>query len=87
MMPLVTNKAKGDTFYVESECRTIKGNQYVSSVEVVTHKEAPHQIRAHLALAGCPLIGDPKYNNSSPRPPSQDIRNALNRETTRSCCK
>ncbi|KIH46320.1 RNA pseudouridine synthase, partial [Ancylostoma duodenale] len=77
MMPLVTNKAKGDIFYVESECRTIKGNQYVSSVEVVTHKEAPHQIRAHLALAGCPLIGDPKYSNSSPRPPRRSRNDVI----------
>ncbi|KAK6059131.1 RNA pseudouridine synthase [Cooperia oncophora] len=29
LVPLVSNKAKGDIFYVESECRTIRGNQYV----------------------------------------------------------
>ncbi|PIO57551.1 hypothetical protein TELCIR_21035, partial [Teladorsagia circumcincta] len=26
LVPLVSNKAKGDIFYVESECRTVRGN-------------------------------------------------------------
>ncbi|KAJ1355773.1 hypothetical protein KIN20_013314 [Parelaphostrongylus tenuis] len=44
LLPLISNSTKGEVFYVESECRTVQGRQYVSSVEVRTRREVSHQI-------------------------------------------
>ncbi|KJH50499.1 hypothetical protein DICVIV_03349 [Dictyocaulus viviparus] len=80
LQPLTSNSIKKEIFYVESLCRTLQGRKYISCVEVRTRKEIPHQVRAHLAMARCPLIGDPKYSKCSPIPPklSQHVLDSLN---------
>ena len=36
-----------------------------TKVEVTLHTGKTHQIRAHLAHAGCPIVGDMKYGNTA----------------------
>jgi 23S rRNA pseudouridine1911/1915/1917 synthase len=44
-----------------SDCRVLRHNIETSLLEVDIHTGRPHQIRIHLAAAGCPLTGDPLY--------------------------
>lgn len=57
----VCENGEGD--YIETAYRPLctAGNYTLLEVELITGK--PHQIRAHLASAGYPLIGDRKYGD------------------------
>ncbi|MEL6439530.1 MAG: RluA family pseudouridine synthase [Cyanobacteria bacterium J06621_8] len=44
-----------------SECQVIERYTNSSLLEVRIFTGRPHQIRIHLAAAGCPLLGDPLY--------------------------
>lgn len=55
-----------------SECRVLQRGDRASLLEVVIRTGRPHQIRIHLAVAGCPLWGDPLYDlGGVPLPQSQ----------------
>ena len=45
--------------------RTIRRYDGCALVEAVTRTGARHQIRAHLAHSGCPILGDPLYGGPS----------------------
>ncbi|GMT19075.1 hypothetical protein PFISCL1PPCAC_10372, partial [Pristionchus fissidentatus] len=54
--------------------KKIRGNEAHSHVELETRSEIAHQLRAHLALSGTPLIGDGVYGGKKGAPmryPSQ----------------
>ncbi|CAI4229104.1 unnamed protein product [Auanema sp. JU1783] len=65
LQPLVSNKAKYPIEYVKSNVQEVNSTSFVSDVEVTVERDCPHQIRSHLSLIGCPLIGDHKYGSAS----------------------
>ncbi|CAJ0942260.1 unnamed protein product, partial [Mesorhabditis belari] len=68
---LDTTKRRNDIQFVETEFRELGegATRYCSYIGISVKREIPHQIRAHLFLNHCPLIGENKYTNEAPRPP------------------
>ena len=57
----ISDRKLPDGKTVITEYRVLKTNGDLSLVEVKLHTGRTHQIRAHMAHIGCPLLGDGKY--------------------------
>ncbi len=68
----ISDKAEGrknpqgllkDRVAAKTQYKVVKSNKYFSLVEVNLLTGRQHQIRKHAALAGNPIVGDPRYND------------------------
>ena len=49
---------------IVTEYKVLSKEGELTKVEVTLHTGKTHQIRAHLAYIGCPIVGDMKYGNT-----------------------
>lgn len=61
----ISKTATKDSSYIETAYEVISTNKTCSLVKVHLITGKPHQIRAHLASMGYPIIGDGKYGKAS----------------------
>lgn len=50
---------------IVTEYRVISSADGIADVEIVLHTGRTHQIRAHMAYIGCPVLGDEKYGDKA----------------------
>ncbi len=62
---------------IVTEYKVLEDASDTTKVEVTLHTGKTHQIRAHLAHIGCPIIGDMKYGNSAKNKEKKRTRQCL----------
>jgi len=60
-----------------TEYKVIDENADTTKVEVILHTGKTHQIRAHLAHIGCPIVGDMKYGKTEQNKAKKATRQQL----------
>lgn len=75
---VISDSPKQDFLTIKTKYRVIKSREELSLVEVDLLTGRTHQIRAHFAHIGCPLIGDGKYGDN--------VRNKQFKAKTQALC-
>jgi len=73
----VFNSPKSGGEKIITEYKVLKTVEGMSLAEITLHTGKTHQIRAHLAHIGCPIVGDMKYGNSLQNKAKQVARQCL----------
>ncbi len=60
-----------------TEYRVLEKRDDTTRVEIILHTGKTHQIRAHLAHIGCPIVGDMKYGDSGKNKEKKAARQSL----------
>jgi 23S rRNA pseudouridine955/2504/2580 synthase len=62
---------------IVTEYKVLAQSDGLTKAEIVLHTGKTHQIRAHLAHIGCPIVGDMKYGNSAQNKAKNATRQCL----------
>lgn len=73
----IFNKPRAGAEKIITAYRTVEERAGETKLEVELHTGKTHQIRAHLAYIGCPIVGDMKYGNTAENKKRNRSRQAL----------